>query len=128
MAMVDLEAARSALIRRRVHLLEEAARLNVDERALGEARDLEGGAGTDSADTATDLVEEEVAEALEHNVRSQLFQVERALHRLDSGRYGICEECGQQIDPARLKALPSAQNCLECQRRVETLPRRTAGR
>jgi DnaK suppressor protein len=117
---IDLEAARSALNERHARLLHEAWRLTGDERALGEARDLEGGPGTDSADVASDVAEEEVVEALERNVRRQLFDVERALHRLDSGRYGLCEECGQPIDPARLTALPSARNCLDCQRRIET--------
>lgn len=49
----------------------------------------------------------------------QLDQIERAIHQIDSGTYGICEECGGQIPLARLQALPFATQCIECKRRSE---------
>ena len=52
--------------------------------------------------------------ALERQIRSQLDEVEHALHKFEEGRYGLCEECGQSIDPARLEALPQAELCLSC--------------
>ena len=52
--------------------------------------------------------------ALEGQIRSQLDEVEHALHKFEEGRYGLCEECGQYIDPARLEALPQAELCLSC--------------
>jgi len=53
------------------------------------------------------------------NVRGQLYEVEAALHRFDTGVFGRCERCGEAIYPARLKALPWARYCLGCQHRVE---------
>jgi DnaK suppressor protein len=50
-----------------------------------------------------------------------LAQVEDALVRFDQGAYGVCERCGQQIDPARLKALPYATLCMSCQQRLEQI-------
>jgi DnaK suppressor protein len=90
-------------------------------RVMGEARGLDGGAGIDDADVASDLAEEEVAEVLGVNVRAQLVEVEAALDRLETGSYGLCERCDQAIDPARLKALPWARLCLACQRHLEQL-------
>lgn len=50
---------------------------------------------------------------LEH-ARDRLGDVDRALERLGSGRYGRCETCGRPIDPARLRARPAALTCIDC--------------
>ena len=42
-----------------------------------------------------------------------------ALERLVEGTYGKCEMCGEQIETARLEALPDAARCLTCQERSE---------
>jgi RNA polymerase-binding transcription factor DksA len=46
-------------------------------------------------------------------------QVREALARKAAGTYGICENCGRPIDPARLKARPEATLCIDCQRERE---------
>lgn len=43
-----------------------------------------------------------------------LSEVEHALGRLEQGTYGLCESCGQQVDPGRLEALPQVSLCLSC--------------
>ncbi|WP_447978274.1 TraR/DksA family transcriptional regulator [Candidatus Nitrospira bockiana] len=48
-------------------------------------------------------------------------QLDEALRRLDEGTYGICEDCGEPISPERLKAIPFARRCIECQRKAEML-------
>ena len=50
-----------------------------------------------------------------------LIRIDEALQRVDQGTYGTCDECGQEIAEARLKAVPFALLCLECQEREETL-------
>jgi DnaK suppressor protein len=42
-----------------------------------------------------------------------------ALERLRGGEYGICVECGEQIAPARLRAMPEVTTCVRCQDRLE---------
>jgi len=42
-----------------------------------------------------------------------------ALERLGSGAYGVCEECGEPIAPARLRAMPEVTTCVRCQDRIE---------
>jgi len=42
-----------------------------------------------------------------------------ALERLRGGEYGFCEECGEPIAPARLRAMPEVARCVRCQDRVE---------
>jgi DnaK suppressor protein len=47
-----------------------------------------------------------------------------ALDRLRGGEYGICEECGEAIAPARLRAMPEVTTCVRCQDQLERLSRR----
>ena len=44
-----------------------------------------------------------------------MTRLEEALVRLETGSYGICEECGRKIDEARLRVAPYATCCLSCQ-------------
>lgn len=53
-----------------------------------------------------------------------LTQVNEALGRLDDGTYGHCFECGEDISEARLRALPFAVRCRECEEARETADRR----
>lgn len=46
-------------------------------------------------------------------------QVEAALARIETGEYGECQSCGEEIAPRRLVAQPEAPLCLECQGRRE---------
>ena len=47
-----------------------------------------------------------------------------ALERLGDGVYGLCDECGEPIAPARLKAVPEVTTCVRCQDRIEREVRR----
>ena len=49
----------------------------------------------------------------------ELRALEAARGRLEDGAYGICADCGSDVDYARLKAFPAALRCLECQARHE---------
>ena len=47
-------------------------------------------------------------------VRNDMRQAQRALDRLDQGRYGRCLACGSAIRPERLDAIPTADHCTSC--------------
>ncbi|MGH9624034.1 MAG: TraR/DksA family transcriptional regulator [Bryobacteraceae bacterium] len=50
------------------------------------------------------------------DLRSRMLkEIDRALERVVRGSYGVCESCGQEISPARLKAIPWARYCVSCQ-------------
>ncbi len=80
---------------------------------------------TEDADAATALYDRELALWLEHNARSHLNEVDAAVARLGQGRYGICEDCHEEIGQERLRALPRASRCVSCQRRVEHQAKRS---
>ncbi len=48
-----------------------------------------------------------------------LRRINEALTRLDQGCYGVCGECGESISEARLRALPFAVLCRDCQEKTE---------
>jgi DnaK suppressor protein len=77
------------------------------------------GYGNHMADDASEAFEQAKELALHQNARQLLIQVTNALERFEQGTYGVCERCGEDIDPARLEALPYATLCLNCQKRVE---------
>ena len=55
--------------------------------------------------------------SLEKNLEISLFNVNKALKKIEDGSYGLCEKCGMPIDPARLKAFPSATVCMDCKKK-----------
>ncbi len=63
---------------------------------------------------ARDLVFEQT-----DNEHRLLDDVEAALRRIEKGVYGICEGNGEKIAIARLKAIPYARYCINCQARFE---------
>ncbi|MEI5523503.1 TraR/DksA family transcriptional regulator [Streptomyces brasiliscabiei] len=108
----------------RTELQSEAMRLRAEleasERALtGLMRDSGDGAGDDQADTGAKNITREHELSLAHNAREMLDQTERALERLASGTYGLCENCGNAIGKARMQAFPRATLCVECKQKQE---------
>jgi DnaK suppressor protein len=93
---------------RRNRMLEEIAHLDLRSKpSLGYS--------SHQADDATFAEEQATNLALRQNAKRLLDQVEDALRRFDGGTYGLCLNCEQEIEPARLKALPYAALCLNCQ-------------
>lgn len=66
------------------------------------------------ADLLVDLDLAEITRDVE-----ELREVEGALLRIARGTWGYCADCGGEIEPDRLTALPSASRCLRCQQRAE---------
>jgi len=66
-----------------------------------------------------DLVEREKVMALVQGMERRLESIEYALRQVKEGTYGVCERCGEPIDPARLEAVPEATLCVSCKSIVE---------
>jgi DnaK suppressor protein len=63
---------------------------------------------------ATEALELEKRLVMERRTKEQIVGVEHALHKFEEGTYGLCDSCGQPIDPARLEAIPEASLCIKC--------------
>jgi DnaK suppressor protein len=103
---------RSRLESEQKRLTEELEQLMVSIRPADERR--EGSPFGKREEEATESLELEKRLALERHIREQLAEVEHALHKVEEGTYGLCDICGQPIDPARLEALPQANLCVSC--------------
>ncbi|MGH9004524.1 MAG: TraR/DksA C4-type zinc finger protein [Acidimicrobiia bacterium] len=69
------------------------------------------------ADLGTETFEREKDFSLLEQLEAELDELDRALHKLDDGTYGVCEACGEQIPPERLEAVPGARFCVRDQTR-----------
>ena len=108
-----LEEERETYLRQARDLAAEAEAL-ASEREPGDTQfDEESGEG----DTLN--VERERDLALSASATQAVEEIDRALRRMDTGSYGICERCGKKIAVARLEALPFAALCIECKSREE---------
>lgn len=66
-----------------------------------------------------ELVERDRAISLIREQERKLDALDQALQRARQGGYGICERCGQPIDPARLEAVPDTTLCVNCKTIIE---------
>jgi DnaK suppressor protein len=105
----DLEA-----IRRRLEDRRDVARARVATLAkrpeLGTAQGFGKRIGDGTVEAISRLTEIGVGSSLEQG----LARTERALVKLGEGSYGICDECGEPIAPARLDAMPDSVLCVAC--------------
>jgi len=107
----DQLAAEAAAVRAEI----DRAEVDIAIR-LGDAV---GDAGEDQADVGAKTFEREHELALTYNARELLAQTERAIARIETGTYGVCESCGNAIGKARLQAFPRATLCVACKQREE---------
>lgn len=86
----------------------------LNARLTGIGSDLTSQHSADSAEQVTERENEDVLRNLQEETRLELQQVRAALKRFDSGEYGVCAKCGEDISPARLAVLPYATLCIRC--------------
>lgn len=70
--------------------------------------------GDKEDDNASEVSEFQDTLSLGKNMEKNLDEVKAALQQVDAGTYGICSNCGKQIEEARLKLVPSATLCITC--------------
>ncbi|MGC8868258.1 MAG: TraR/DksA family transcriptional regulator [Sulfurihydrogenibium sp.] len=109
---MDLEKYRQKLLEKREQILkslEESAKTDINEKS---------GVG-DDADIVTDEISRETYYRLTQADKETLYLIDLALRKIDSGTYGICEECGAIIGEKRLEAIPWVRLCIDCSQNEE---------
>jgi DnaK suppressor protein len=101
-----LLSLRDRLLRQRGELLHSAAE-SLEPHSL------------DEADSATDEFDHSLALAQLSAEQDALYEADAALHRIADGSYGICEESGEPITAARLRAIPWTRFTREVEERLE---------
>ena len=113
--VTNFNMLRSRLESERKRLVEEMEQLKANVRPADERR--EGSPFGKREEEAAETLELEKRLTLEKRIRDQMAEVEHALRKFEEETYGLCDSCGQPIDPARLEALPQANLCMSCKAR-----------
>ncbi len=110
---IPYDRLKQALLTEQTTLIKELGDLNntIKEEAVGYS--------THPADDGTTAFDQERDLTMQVNVENTLQLVNDALARFENGTYGLCLDCGQEIDAARLQAIPYAPLCLSCQSKRE---------
>lgn len=109
----SLQALRAILVRRRDALRKA---LTGDLSLLNELHQQRTG---DALDAAADTVQDELNSQLVEVESKELVAIEEAIVKFHQGSYGDCEDCGKPIPLNRLRAIPYANECIECRRKTE---------
>ncbi len=108
-----LNQLRDRLKDRRHHLLKEV------KLRLREFRDSGGCRLTDTADIASNLIDEEIVMSIAQGEAREIEEIDNALSQIKKGKYGVCENCGRKINKQRLMAIPFVSLCLKCKEAEE---------
>ena len=76
------------------------------------------------ADSGTDNFDRDFALSLLSSDQDAIYEIEEALKRIEQGNYGNCFDCGEEIAEKRLRALPFAVRCKDCEEARETAEQR----
>jgi DnaK suppressor protein len=106
---------------RRREILSEVQEKMRDVRAEGAS----GEQGVlDAAESSEADIQDDIEFALIQMKSETLHKIEEALARLEEGTFGYCFECGDEISERRLRALPFAVRCKDCEEAREIAERR----
>src|SRR5690349_5944170 len=111
---------KAILEERRREILNEVHEKMRDVRAEGAS----GEGVLDSAETSESDIQDEIELALIQMKSETLHKIDEALTRLDENTYGNCFECGDEISERRLRALPFAVRCKDCEEARELAEQR----
>lgn len=124
----EIEQFRQLLLALRVRLRGDVEDLT-DGALDGPGGSADSKSPTHIAELGTEAFEQEFSLSLVASEQGVLEEIDAALARIDEGVYGLCEGCREEGKPpsksgipkTRLKAIPHARNCVECERKREEL-------
>jgi DnaK suppressor protein len=104
------------------HLRQMLAVLNGDIRNLESEAFKDGRSNVSAEDVGSELSAVELSLDLLGRDENTVLEIMDALDRIKSKTFGICAGCKKQIKKTRLKYMPHARHCIECQRLHEERP------
>lgn len=111
LAQVHLDKIKQELIARKNILEVELDRLSKEPVSDNQSQD--------DGDQAVSSTLETLRNSIQNTEYEEFVMIEAALRAIEDGRYGICQDCEQEISEKRLKYYPNAQRCLACQEAAE---------
>ena len=114
-----LRKAQERIERERDEAVGQLRRLGVSPDAPGGMTVVGGEHPRDEGDQAQASTHTDLEFMTRERLAERINRLTLALDRLEEGTYGTCEICGEDIETARMEALPEARTCLKCQRDQE---------
>ncbi len=130
--MSDARLDQSFIDEQKQRLLElkadlERVRDGLEEDQKYRAEEEEDFTQHDSGDMSHSLFTRQVDATVQRQAERRLEYVDRALHKIEQGTYGICEDTGETIPKGRLEAVPEAIRTVEAQQRDRETYRHRGG-
>jgi len=121
MSKRELKIFKDLLIKEKVGLLDGLTNITNEtlKKSQREASGDLSGYTYHMADMASDVYERDFLLQLASGERELLFKIDDALRRIVDGEYGYCLTCEKKITKTRLKAVPHASYCRDCQEKEE---------
>jgi DnaK suppressor protein len=113
------DVLRSSLIKKREELVKEA-KSEISKYIRGETKQLVDTA-LDNGDLSIIDLSEDINLRQLSTHRETLLKIDESLRKIKEGTYGKCEDCGEDISVERLKVLPFAIYCIDCQEKRERI-------
>ena len=114
---VRKERLKKLLIQKREDIVKES-KTEIRKYVSGEKKQLVETVLDDGDLSVVDLAEDINLKQLSTH-RETLLKIDSALRKLSEGTYGVCDECGDEISEERLKIMPFAIFCRDCQEEKE---------
>jgi len=113
------ERLKKLLIKMREDIVKEAKN-EIKKFKNGEKKQIVEAVMDDGDLSYVDLAEDISLKQLSTH-RETLIKIDEALRKLNEGTYGVCEDCGDEISVERLKIIPFATYCRDCQEKKEIM-------
>ncbi len=104
-----IEKMKASLLAEKKQILESLASKSTEMKQIVEAMEAK-----DEVDIASDAIDGNMIEAIGTKDLNKIKLIDKALTKIEQGKYGICVKCGKKISPQRLEAIPYALMCIDC--------------
>lgn len=109
----NLQYFQNTLEKRRLFILDQMG-ANTQE-----IEDLHNSEPNDNVDFSTINTSSQIKQTINDNLKQELTEIKSSLEKIKQGTFGICEGCGEEINPERLKVKPHARYCIICRELIE---------
>jgi DnaK suppressor protein len=116
---IDVSRVREELLEKRMRVAHALEYLQKENPGSIEWETEESTLDNHLAETASVTLDREIDYTLEEIDEQVLVAIDEAITRIDTGTYGICQNCGRPVAEERLRAMPWATLCIDCKRLEE---------
>jgi RNA polymerase-binding protein DksA len=116
----ELGQFKELLLKKREEILDEINNIAKEsKKSMKEASGDLSGYAYHMADMASDSYDRELSLNIASGEQKIIYEIDEALKRIEEGKYGFCLSCNKKIPSRRLKAVPYAKCCIQCQSKEE---------